>query len=179
MVIVASRDLYQGVSITEEDLYAVQILPRYLPEGVFLSPEHVVGPIPRLRILANEFVRAEALADPETGRLSDVLPVGMRAVSVPARGETALEGGNYVDAWWTPDGAEPCAVVQVAFVLTVDGEWRSATRKTRSPPQRLAGDGRSPRRAGARGGPPAHPSFRLVLRNDLDVTLDPEVQCAR
>ena len=61
MVIVAARDLYQGVTINEEDLYAVQIPPKYLPEGVFLSPEHVVGRIPRERILANEFVRADRL----------------------------------------------------------------------------------------------------------------------
>ena len=57
MVIVAARDLYQGVTITEEDLYAIQIPPRFLPEGIFISPEHVVGRIPRERILANEFVR--------------------------------------------------------------------------------------------------------------------------
>ena len=38
MVIVAARDLYQGVTVTEEDLYAVQIPPKFLPEGVFLSP---------------------------------------------------------------------------------------------------------------------------------------------
>lgn len=59
MVIVAARDLYAGVRITEEDLYAVEIPPRYLPTGVYLSPEEVVGKVPTSRGLANEFVRTE------------------------------------------------------------------------------------------------------------------------
>src|SRR5690606_20813776 len=64
MVIVAARDLDQRVPITGDDLYMVDIPPRYLPNGVFLSPEHVVGRVPSERILANEFVRGERLADP-------------------------------------------------------------------------------------------------------------------
>ncbi|MCA9494691.1 MAG: Flp pilus assembly protein CpaB, partial [Myxococcales bacterium] len=102
MVIVAARDLYQGVTITEEDLYAVQIPPKFLPEGVFLSPEHVVGRIPRERILANEFVRADRLADPESGvGLNAIIPRGMRAISINITDGAALSGflnpGNYVD----------------------------------------------------------------------------------
>jgi Flp pilus assembly protein CpaB len=65
MVIVAARDLPMGHLIEEEDLYAVQIEPRYLSEGVFLSPVHVVGRNVCQRIVANEFVRAERLWDPE------------------------------------------------------------------------------------------------------------------
>jgi pilus assembly protein CpaB len=101
-VIVAARDLYQGVTITEQDLYAVEIPPRFLPEGVFLSPEHVVGRIPRERILANEFVRSSRLADPESGvGLNAVIPRGMRAISLPLANGQALSGFlnplNYVD----------------------------------------------------------------------------------
>lgn len=101
-VIVAARDLYQGVTITEQDLYAVEIPPRFLPEGVFLSPEHVVGRIPRERILANEFIRSSRLADPESGvGLNAVIPRGMRAISLPLSHGQALSGFlnplNYVD----------------------------------------------------------------------------------
>lgn len=61
MVIVAAHELEPGSVIEAEDLYAVQIPPRFLPPGVFLSPEHVVGRTPASPIYANELVRAERL----------------------------------------------------------------------------------------------------------------------
>lgn len=139
MVIVAARDLYQGVTINEEDLYAVQIPPKYLPEGVFLSPEHVVGRIPRERILANEFVRADRLADPESGvGLNAVIPRGMRAISINIADGQALAGflnpGNYVDVLVTiqPDqgetgGGKPPetkTILQAVFVLGVNSRMK-------------------------------------------------------
>jgi pilus assembly protein CpaB len=140
MVIVAARDLYQGVTITEEDLYAVQIPPKYLPEGVFLSPEHVVGRIPRERILANEFVRADRLADPESGvGLNAVIPRGMRAISINIGDGAALSGflnpGNYVDVLVTiqPDedkkDAKPQTqtLLQAVFVLGVNSRMKQET----------------------------------------------------
>jgi len=138
MVIVAARDLYQGVTITEEDLYAVQIPPKYLPEGVFLSPEHVVGRIPRERILANEFVRADRLADPESGiGLNAIIPRGMRALSVAVRDGAALSGflnpGNYVDVLVTitpdTDNAKTRTetLLQAIFVLGVNSRMRQET----------------------------------------------------
>jgi Flp pilus assembly protein CpaB len=65
MVIVASKEMPVGHFIEEHDLYAVQIPPELLPEGVFLSPEHVVGRNICERILQNELVRAARLYDPE------------------------------------------------------------------------------------------------------------------
>ncbi|MEM6929818.1 MAG: Flp pilus assembly protein CpaB [Myxococcota bacterium] len=138
MVIVAARDLYQGVTITEEDLYAVQIPPKYLPEGVFLSPEHVVGRIPRERILANEFVRADRLADPESGvGLNAIIPRGMRALSVSVSDGRALSGflnpGNYVDVLVTitpeSDKTKPRTetLLQAIFVLGVNSRMRQET----------------------------------------------------
>jgi pilus assembly protein CpaB len=138
MVIVAARDLYQGVTINEEDLYAVQIPPKYLPEGVFLSPEHVVGRIPRERILANEFVRADRLADPESGvGLNAIIPRGMRAISINIADGQALAGflnpGNYVDVLVTiqPDEEnkdkkppETKTILQAVFVLGVNSRMK-------------------------------------------------------
>jgi len=63
MVIVAARDLEPGVTITEEDLYAVEIQTKYVPaEGVFLTPDAVVGTTATELVLANEFVRTERVA---------------------------------------------------------------------------------------------------------------------
>ncbi|MBA2321825.1 MAG: Flp pilus assembly protein CpaB [Deltaproteobacteria bacterium] len=143
MVIVANKELYPGVTVAEEDLYAVEIPPRYLPDGVFLSPDHVVGRIPRERILANEFIRADRLADPESGvGLNAVIPRGMRAISVEVSGGHALAGflnpGNYVDVIVTikpdasvestePDAkgaAETKTFLQAVFVLGVNSRMQ-------------------------------------------------------
>ncbi len=144
MAMVASRDLYQGITITDEDIYAIEIPPRYLPENVFLSPDHVVGRIPRERILANEFVRVDRLADPEMGQgLNAVIPRGMRAISVDINNGQALSGflnpTNYVDVLVTAhpedEGEEPITqtILQAVFVLGVNslaaGETKETTRE--------------------------------------------------
>jgi Flp pilus assembly protein CpaB len=83
MVLVARRDLHPGVPITEDDLYAVPMSARSLPDGVFIAPTHALGRVPRERILADELVRAERLSHPGAGvGLNVVLPRGMRAISI-------------------------------------------------------------------------------------------------
>lgn len=184
MVIVAARDLYQGVTITEEDLYAVDIPPRYLPDGVFLSPEHVVGRIPRERILANEFIRADRLADPESGiGLNAVIPRGMRAISADIADGQALSGflnpGNYVDVLVTitpEDGKkdpETSTLLQAAFVLGVNSrmneentEQATQRRGKHRPSVTLlvrADEAEKVAQAETVG------RLQLTLRNDLDV----------
>lgn len=100
--IIARHDLYQGVTITEEDLYAIQVPVDMLEDTVYRSPEHVVGRIPRERILAQEFVREERLADADEGiGLNAIIPRGQRAISININDGNALSGHlaptNYVD----------------------------------------------------------------------------------
>lgn len=183
-VIVAARDLYQGVTITEEDLYLVEIPPKYLPEGIFLSPEYVVGRIPRERILANEFVRGERLADPESGvGLNAVIPRGMRAVSIDVKDAEALSGFlnplNYVDVLVTVDPpekevpAETRTLLQAVFVLGVNSRMAKETKEE-------ARDRRGAQKPSVtllvtaeQAEQIAHANsvgeVRLSLRNDLDV----------
>jgi pilus assembly protein CpaB len=177
MVIVASRVLYQGVTITEEDLYAVEIPPRFLTDGVFLSPEHVVGRVPRERILSNEFIRAERLSDPESGiGLNAVIPRGMRALSVPISGGAALRGflqpGNYVDVLLTY-GEQTSILMQAVFVLAVDSRMEKETaleamsRRGRQTPNvtfLVTADQAEKVVDAQQSG-----SLTLALRNDLDV----------
>jgi pilus assembly protein CpaB len=194
MVIVAARDLYQGVTITEEDLYAVQIPLKYLPEGVFLSPEHVVGRIPRERILANEFVRADRLADPESGvGLNAVIPRGMRAISVNIADGAALSGflnpGNYVDVLVTiqPDSEsgkvgkdikpETHTLLQAVFVLGVNSRMQ---KETKEEAQQMRGNQRPSVTllvTADQAEQIAHAEnmgeIVLTLRNDLDVNFQP------
>lgn len=193
MVIVAARDLYQGVTITEDDLYAVQIPPKYLPEGVFLSPEHVVGRIPRERILANEFVRADRLADPESGvGLNAVIPRGMRAISINVSDGAALSGflnpGNYVDVLVTiqpetdnqkQEVPETRTLLQAVFVLGVNSRMQKETseqakekRGSQKPSVTLlvtADQAEQIAHAENMG------EIVLTLRNDLDVNFTPLV----
>ncbi|MBT3220107.1 MAG: Flp pilus assembly protein CpaB [Proteobacteria bacterium] len=138
MVIVSTRDLHQGVAIREEDIMMVEIPPRFLGEGTFLSPEFVVGRIPRERILANEFIRGERLSDPEQGvGLNAIIPRGMRAISMSISGPAAVGGflnpGNYVDILLT-SGDRTITKMQAMFVLAVNSRMRGessdeATRK--------------------------------------------------
>ena len=150
MVAVAARDLYQGVTITEEDLYLVALPPRYVPQNVFFTPDHLLGRTPRERILANELVRGDRLADPESGTgLNAVIPRGMRAISIDLSDAPALQGllnpGSYVDLMGTArphhdsDRTVTRTALQAVFVLGVNSRtaaesaeealsWRDAQR---------------------------------------------------
>lgn len=140
-VVAASRTLYQGVAITNDDLFVVNVPPDYLPVvkeagknevtkvAVFSSRERVVGQVPRERILANEFIRPDRLADDSTDvGLNAVIPRGMRAISVPLRGSDAVAGflmpGNYVDVLVTMTDEfgrrRTETILQAVFVLGVN-----------------------------------------------------------
>ena len=183
MVIVAARDLYPGVTITEDDLVAVEIPPRFLPGGVFLSPEHVVGQRPRERILANEFVRATRLANPESGEgLNAIIPREMRAISVEISDGAALSGfldpGNYVDILVTIDPesetnsgkeVETHTLLQAVFVLGVNSKAQNEAMDANSAAKRpsvtllvTAQQAEQVAHAESMG------DLRLALRNDLD-----------
>jgi len=189
--IVAARDLHQGVTITEEDLYAVAIPVDYLHPEVYQSPEHVVGRIPRERILANEFMREERLADADEGiGLNAVIPRGQRAISINISNGSAVSGflnpGNYVDVMVTLDGggrdsvSETQTLLQAKFVLAVNSRMGTGSRNAEA-----GGDGRGEVHTRLRPSVTlavtpeeaeqvAHGSemgkITLALRNDLDVT---------
>lgn len=184
MVIVAARDLYQGVTITEEDLYAVEIPPKYLPDGVFLSPEHVVGRIPRERVLANEFIRADRLADPESGvGLNAIIPRGMRAISVNVRDGEALSGFlnplNYVDVLVTVGDiqddipVETRTLLQAVFVLGVNSRMQRESREEAREKRGKQKPSVTLLVTAEQAEQLAHAEkmgrLRLTLRNDLDV----------
>lgn len=185
MVIVAARDLYQGVTVNEEDLYAVAIPPKYLPPDTFLAPEHVMGRVPRERILANEFIRAERLADPDNGQgVHALIPRGFRAISVEVSDGEALAGflqpGNYVDVLNTlepeEEGNEPITntLLQAIFVLGVNGISQREESPTEGPnnkPQKRPSVTLMVSQTEAEKVAYAETlgDIRLTLRNDLDL----------
>jgi pilus assembly protein CpaB len=155
----------------------VEIPPRHLSEGTFLSPEHVIGRIPRERVLANEFIRGERLSNPEAGiGLNAIIPRGMRAISIPMDAGRAVSGflkpGNYVDLLMMESGRME-TVMQAVFVMAVNSRMKGETAALAS---RRRG-GQSPNvvllvtaeqaeeiATLTHGGSPT-----LTLRNDLDV----------
>lgn len=194
MAIVASRDLYQGVQIAEEDLFAVEIPPAFLHEDVYNNPEHVVGRIPRERILANEFIREERLADAEEGiGLNAVIPRGMRAISINVADGSAVSGflnpGNYVDLLVTikPDGRGSSnedtltkTLLQAVYTLAVNNRMGSSNSRKKSEGGKK-GRGKkikpsvtlavTPEQAEHIAHAEKQGTITLALRNDLDVTV--------
>lgn len=185
MAIVAARDLYQGITITEEDLFAVEIPEEYLHPDVYQSPEHVVGRIPRERILANEFIREQRLADADEGiGLNAIIPRGMRAVSINVSDGSAVSGflnpGNYVDLLVTIEGEnrnDPTTrtLLQAVYVLAVnnrlgtgssDPDEQSRPNRRYRPSVTLAV---TPDQAEAVAHAEKKGTVTLALRNDLDV----------
>src|SRR5690606_33215827 len=110
-VMVAAKELPQGGTIVLEDLAMKALPPDYVPDEVLRQPEQAVGRVPRERILAQEFIREERLADPEAGvGLNAIIPRGMRALSINISNASAVSGflnpGNYVDVLVTIPGAD-------------------------------------------------------------------------
>ncbi len=137
-VAVASKDLYQGVPIADDDLYTVEVEPRYLPEGSYMGAEYLVGRIPRERILADEVVRSARLADPDAGvGLNAIIPRGTRAISIEIKDGAALAGmlepGSWVDVLVTVQGEddprpETRTLLQATYVLGVNRRLSGESR---------------------------------------------------
>ena len=199
--IVAGAELHQGIQITENDLFIVEISPKYLfmnggPESnLFKNYEQVVGKMPRERILANEFIREERLANEKKGvGLNAIVPRGQRAIAIDAAGGRAVSGflqpWDYVDVMVTffpEDGTQPEThyLEQAVLVLGVgnDAERPSEkdvnldekTRAERRKAQRRANTvtlAVSPNEAEALAHAQALGQITLTLRNNAD--LEPE-----
>ena len=179
-VMVAKIDLHQGRTITAEDLKMKELPPDYVPDSVLRQYEQAIGRVPRERILVDEFIREERLADPEAGLgLNAIIPRGMRAVSIDISGGAAVSGfvnpGNWIDVLVTlgasAEGApqETLTLLQAKKVLAVDnrlGGGQQAGERSR-PNITLAVTPEEAERlthASAQGG------LTLTLRNDIDVT---------
>lgn len=102
-VVVARRDLFMGNQIPE-DAIALQALPvgAVPEEGVFHTLADVTNRTPKERILGNEIIREERLANAQAGvGLNAIISPGKRAMTLVTDTEQAVAGlvqaGNYVD----------------------------------------------------------------------------------
>lgn len=183
-VVVANRTLYQGMTLAEEDLGTVEVVPAFVPEGTFRDPSELVGHVPRERILSGEYIRQERLAAPEAGLgLNAIIPNGQRAVSIPVTNGSAVSGflepGNYVDVLFTLESEDletkiTKTVLQARKVLAVNSrlgidedEDKGRDGQQHAPSVTLAV---TPEEAEKLAHGRANGVLTLTLRNDVDVT---------
>lgn len=183
--ILASRTLYQGLTITEEDLVYLEIPQKYFPEKGFHDKQQVVGQVPKERILANEFIRTERLANATNGTgLNAIISRGMRAISIDISNGAALSGflqpGNYVDVLVTitpeAEDLEPQTrtILQAVYVLAVHGRTQDdnpnvRARRPSAPSVTLQV---TPEQAEQLAHAKKQGQIFLLLRNDLDLAIN-------
>ena len=178
--VVAAKDtLYQGQTITEEDVYLKELPPTFAPDAVFFEIKDIKDRVPAERILPHDLVRAERLASREAGTgLNAIIPRGMRAVSVNVTDGSAVSGflnpGNYVDILVTINDAEQRArtltLLQAVSVLAVNnrlgGRAVESSGRVRPSVTLAVTPGQAEKLAHAQ----MEGDVTLTLRNDVDVT---------
>lgn len=150
--VVAVRDLYMGLPITQEDVAIQEIPPTLVPTDMaFQSVDEVVGRTPRERILANEVVRSERLARRDAGiGLNAIVTPGKRAMTVEVDTESGVAGflqpNNFVDVivtikpdddeievdWLTETILQGVKVLAVDTSLTSNAEAEEAKKQNRN-----------------------------------------------
>ena len=92
-IVVAAAALPVGVSIRPGDVRVVKVPKAMVPKGSFARMEAVLGRPVISRILADEPISAERLADRGSGfGLSPIIPAGLRAVSVKVNEVVGVAG---------------------------------------------------------------------------------------
>jgi pilus assembly protein CpaB len=197
-VVIATRELDMGLTISDDDVIIRHLAPDMVPvDDIYNDREVVVGRTPRAKILPNEPVRRERLASANAGvGLNALIRKGMRAMTVQVDLQSGVGGfiqpGNYVDVIVTirPDdqrGRSKWATETILIgipVLTVTSTERARPKKTE--------DGKAERRAPVRRQKPSvtlelspeqaeklalavsKGDIHLVLRGDLDITTETE-----
>jgi pilus assembly protein CpaB len=176
-VMVAALDLHQGKTITATDLAMKTLPPDYVPDSVLRQFEQAIGRVPRERVLKDEFIREERLADPEAGLgLNAIIPRGMRAVSLNITGEQSVSGflnpGNWVDVLVTLGGheerpPETITLLQAKKLLAVQGRLSQGVSIAGGQGITLAV---TPEEALRLSHAMSSGGISLTLRNDIDVT---------
>ena len=195
-VVIATRELDMGLTITDGDVVIRHVVPEMVPSGeIYADADIVIGRTPRAKILPNEPVRRERLASADAGvGLNALIRKGMRAMTVQVDQQSGVGGfiqpGNYVDVIVTirPDdqrGRSKWATETILSgipVLTVaDTEPQTETRegetKRRTPTRRQKPSVTlelSPEQAEKLALAVSKGDIHLVLRGDLDITTEEE-----
>lgn len=191
--VVAQRDLYMGLPITQEDVTVQEMPPTLVPlDMAFQSVDEVVGRTPRERILANEVVRNERLARRDAGiGLNAIVTPGKRAMTVEVDTESGVAGflqpNNFVDVivtikpddddieakWLTETILQGVKVLAVDTSLTSNAEAEEKKKSSRGSQRRqrpsvtlevTLEEAEKLALASSKG------DLHLVLRSDVDIS---------
>ena len=196
-VVIATRDLDMGLTITDEDVTIRHLLPEMVPaEQVYKQLDVVIGRTPRARILSNEPIRRERLANAEAGvGLNALIRKGMRAMTVQVDDQSGVGGftqpGNYVDVivtirpddqrgrskWATETILSGIPVLTVASGQPKEKQAKEDEPKRRTPTRKQKPSVTlelTPEQAEKLALAVSKGDVHLVLRGDLDITSEEE-----
>ena len=125
-VVIATRTLDMGLTITDDDVTIRHLLPEMVAnDTVYTDANVVIGRTPRAKILPNEPVRRERLASADAGvGLNALIRKGMRAMTVQVDHQSG--GGASSTVGFRASGAPTGACETVAPGSVVTGGTRSA-----------------------------------------------------
>lgn len=153
-IVVAQRDIPTGTVVESGMLGIRNVSKKAVPPGVATSPDMVVGKVVTRRIYAGDPVLITAVS--LTNRLSQLIPIAMRAVTValdPVSGVAGfIQPGDHVDviATFNVDGGTLSKVVLQDVELLAAGGQAIADQAA----QQQAGDIRAPQ---------VHPTATLAV----------------
>ena len=199
-VVIATRTLDMGLTITEDDVVIRHLVPEMLPaDQTYSDADVVIGRTPRAKILPNEPVRRERLASADAGvGLNALIRKGMRAMTVQVDHQSGVGGfiqpGNYVDVivtirpddqrgrtkWATETILSGIPVLTVA-ATEVEKETEDGENKRRLPTRRQKPSVTlelSSEQAEKLALAVSKGDIHLVLRGDLDITSEEQANTA-
>jgi pilus assembly protein CpaB len=188
-VVIATRDLYMGIPVSEDDIELKEILPDPVQaEFGYQALDEVLRKTPRERIYKGEVIRFERLADEADGMgLNAIIEHGKRAMTIQTDAQSSLSGmlapGNHVDvivtirpddrsmgaSWVTETILEDVKVLAVGDSLLArkeSNDGKKASRRNRQKPsvtlQVTPSEAEKLALASSKG------DLHLVLRSDID-----------
>lgn len=187
-VVVATRDLYMGIPINDEDVEIKEILPDpVMAEFGYETVEEVVRKTPRERIYKGDVIRYERLADEADGKgLNAIIERGKRAMTIQTDAQSSLSGmlapGNHVDvivtirpddrsmgaSWVTDTILEDVKVLAVGDSLIVRAEAETDKKKKRRREKPSVTLQVTPSEAEKLALASSKGDLHLVLRSDVD-----------
>jgi len=120
-VVVASRPVERGAALAPADV-TVELVPGgFVPRGAFRAVDAVAGRTAVVPLVEGSPVLAGHLAPDGLSGVAALLPVGTRAVTVPADGSSTpkVDRGDVVDVLATLDGQPVLAIAVEAAVVDV------------------------------------------------------------
>ncbi len=182
-IVVAARDLPQGLLLKSDALVVEKISISGAPENFIDDPMLAVGKILKETIVKSQPVLTSSFAEGSGLRLAANLPTGMRAVGVSLGGSSGLQGllyaGCYVDVLATTKGgrgSEPKTKVLLERVRVLEIEDKTSASSARNRGNSGRSYGRNERvvlmldatQAGILQSAAVSGTISLVMRHPLD-----------